>query len=278
MLTGNVWVGCRLKRTQSVTNDEDGGAEASKGTIQHARPGDQSSNGVETQPPDEDGLVSIVSKDPIGVAERCQWVCSSWQVSNPNCRAEQSRQEQRKRRHFLPKVSRLKTCRTSSGDAQRSLEMLVEGIDEAIGEAPEEEQHGDEADGPDGSPQRQVSSFGALVIARLQRTLEDHGEQRNQAWERQAEKMGKVERIKWRRCRDGILYLYLHERKKSFGPFLSLEAMPEQTHAHSQDCISPVLLCDPAAVSRLAAPDSGLWGLGIGRFLGLIGSKGFPGP
>lgn len=39
-------------------------------------PSDQSADSVETQTPDEDGFVAIVSKDPVGMAKRSEWVCT----------------------------------------------------------------------------------------------------------------------------------------------------------------------------------------------------------
>lgn len=58
--------------------------------------------------------------------------------------------------------------------------MLVEGIEEAVTEAPEEEENGDETDGVDGFAQGQFSSSRATSIISLERAplekrFEGHG-------------------------------------------------------------------------------------------------------
>jgi len=46
LLTGDVRVGSCLERTESVTNDENGGAETAEGVVENAWPGDESANAV----------------------------------------------------------------------------------------------------------------------------------------------------------------------------------------------------------------------------------------
>lgn len=49
--------------------------------------------------------------------------------------------------------------------------MLVECIEEAVAETPEEEQDGDNADGINGLPQSQLGRPGAAVVGRLERAI-----------------------------------------------------------------------------------------------------------
>lgn len=97
-------------------------------------------------------------------------------------------------------VGGLKPGGARSGDTERDLEVLVEGIEEAVGEAltspepsvrtaarvaavnrclayPEEEQDGDQKERVDGLSQRELSSPRPLLVVRLQRVLlqETHG-------------------------------------------------------------------------------------------------------
>jgi hypothetical protein len=75
-LTSDIRIRRGLKRAESIANNENGGTEATKGAVQDAWPGNERANTVEAEPPDEDGLVTVVPEDPIGMAEGRQWVCT----------------------------------------------------------------------------------------------------------------------------------------------------------------------------------------------------------
>lgn len=44
--------------------------------MQETWPSDQSSDTVQAKAPDEDGFVAEVSQDPVGMAERSEWIGS----------------------------------------------------------------------------------------------------------------------------------------------------------------------------------------------------------
>lgn len=98
-----------LKATQSITDDEDSRAEAAERSVQNAWPGDQGADSIKKQTPDERRFVSPVSQDPIGVTERGERVGAE--------------------------VSCLEAGRTSAGDVEDVLEVFVQGVEEAVGEA-----------------------------------------------------------------------------------------------------------------------------------------------
>lgn len=63
-----------------------------------------------------------------------------------------------------PKVGGLETGRASFADVECILEMLVEGVEQAVGEAPEEEEDGDEADWVERLLERQLGRLCPLLI------------------------------------------------------------------------------------------------------------------
>ena len=75
-LTSDVRVCSSFERTQAVPNDENSSAEASERSMDKARPGDQGPDSIQGETPDKDGLVAIMTEDPIGVAERGQGICT----------------------------------------------------------------------------------------------------------------------------------------------------------------------------------------------------------
>ena len=77
--------------------------------MQDAGPGDQGADAVEAETPDEDGLEAVVAEDPVGVAEGGERVGAE--------------------------VGGLEAGGAGAGDVEGILEMLVEGVEEAVGEA-----------------------------------------------------------------------------------------------------------------------------------------------
>lgn len=63
-----------------------------------------------------------------------------------------------------PKVGGLKARGSSFADVQGILEMLVQGIEQAVGEAPEEEEDGDEADWEERLLERQLGGLCPLLV------------------------------------------------------------------------------------------------------------------
>lgn len=63
-----------------------------------------------------------------------------------------------------PKVGGLETGRASFADVECILEMLVEGVQQAVGEAPEEEEDGDEADWVERLLERQLGRLCPLLV------------------------------------------------------------------------------------------------------------------
>ena len=68
-LTGNVRVGRGLERPETIPNDKNSNAEAGEGAIDNTGNTDESSDSVQTEPPDEDSTVAEVTEDPGGMAE-----------------------------------------------------------------------------------------------------------------------------------------------------------------------------------------------------------------
>ncbi len=66
--TGDERVGSGFERSEAVANYENAGAEAAKGLGLDAGNSEQGANAVEGQAPDEDGTISIMTKDPGGMA------------------------------------------------------------------------------------------------------------------------------------------------------------------------------------------------------------------
>lgn len=65
---------------------------------------------------------------------------------------------------ILPEISRLKTRGSSFGDAKSILKMLVECVEETIGEAPKEEEDGDEANRVERFFERELGGSRALLV------------------------------------------------------------------------------------------------------------------
>jgi hypothetical protein len=61
MLTSDERVGSCLKGPKTIADDENGGTETSKGLCFDSGNGNQGTDGVETEPPDEYSLVGVVS-------------------------------------------------------------------------------------------------------------------------------------------------------------------------------------------------------------------------
>ena len=64
----------------------------------------------------------------------------------------------------VPKVSGLQASRSSLIDAEEALEVAVQGVEEAITKAPEEEENGDETDWVDGLAEGELCGARALVV------------------------------------------------------------------------------------------------------------------
>lgn len=58
---------------------------------------------------------------------------------------------------------------------ERVLEVLVQRVEQAVTEAPEEEEDGDEREGKDGLSQRELSSSCAALVVGLERPLPEEG-------------------------------------------------------------------------------------------------------
>lgn len=82
--------------------------------MQNARPRHEGPNAVQTQSPNEDDFVAVVAEQPVGVAQRCEWVGAE--------------------------VGGLQAGGSRASDSEGVLEVFVEGVEEAVGEAPEEEE------------------------------------------------------------------------------------------------------------------------------------------
>lgn len=122
----DVRVGGSLESAKAIADDEDGGAEATKGLVDDARDGDDSAETVEEETPDEGGLVAPVTENPGGVTKGGERVgtalapdvsISRLRVCDIICIAFDS-----------PKVSSLKTSGSRSVDVKDILEVLVQGI------------------------------------------------------------------------------------------------------------------------------------------------------
>lgn len=73
-LAGDERISGRFEGAKAVANDEDTGTEATEGFILDAGNGKEGTQGVETETPDEYGPITVVTKDPSGVANRGQRV------------------------------------------------------------------------------------------------------------------------------------------------------------------------------------------------------------
>lgn len=71
-------------------------------------------------------------------------------------------------RRDIPKVSGLKTSRSRLCNVECLLEVLVQGVEQAIAEAPEEEEDGDKAEGKEGFSEGELGCLCDLVIAHSQ--------------------------------------------------------------------------------------------------------------
>lgn len=74
--TGQVGIGRRLERPQPGANDERCAAEPAEGLVQASGPHAQSADAVQDKPEDEDGLVTKVAQDPVGIAKGGERVCA----------------------------------------------------------------------------------------------------------------------------------------------------------------------------------------------------------
>lgn len=131
-------IGRGLQRTEARADDKGGTTEAAKGAIYTGRPHHQGANAIETQAEDEDGLVTPVPEYPVGIAQAGQGVST--------------------------KIGGLETRRPGPSNAQSVLEVLIEGIEETIGKAPEEEENGDNAQGPQGLAQGELCGDGNVGV------------------------------------------------------------------------------------------------------------------
>jgi hypothetical protein len=76
MPTSNVRIRSCLERTQSIANDENRSAKPAKRPMKNARPSDKSADAIKTEAPNEDGLIAVVSKNPVSMAEGSKWISS----------------------------------------------------------------------------------------------------------------------------------------------------------------------------------------------------------
>lgn len=72
--TGDERVSGRLKRAKPIANDEDRGAEAAEGFELDAGNGNEGTQGIQAEAPNEYSAIAVVAKDPGGVANRGQRV------------------------------------------------------------------------------------------------------------------------------------------------------------------------------------------------------------
>lgn len=71
-------------------------------------------------------------------------------------------------RDIIPKVGGLQARGTSLCNVQDILEMLIQGIEQAVAKAPEEEEDGDEGDWEDGLAQSELGGAGTGCVVGLE--------------------------------------------------------------------------------------------------------------
>ena len=107
--TGHVRISCRLQRAEAASDDERGTAEAAKAPLERGGPHEECANAVEDEAEDEGGAVAEAAEDKVGIAERGEGVGA--------------------------KVGCLEAGGAGAGDVEGVLEVFVEGVEEAVGEA-----------------------------------------------------------------------------------------------------------------------------------------------
>lgn len=192
--TGDVRVGRCLERTQAVSDDEDADAEAGEGAVQDGRDGEQGAKPVQEEAPDEDSSVAVVPQDPGGVPKRSQGVSAD---GSGNVSGERSRkptlalgaksvgeEEDGGKWAHAPKVGGLEAGAASLADVQSVLEVLVQGVEEAVGEAPEEEEDCDEADRIERFLEGQLGGLCPLLVRGAQGAALPEGFGKHLDWSR----------------------------------------------------------------------------------------------
>lgn len=80
--TSDEWVSSSLKRTKSVSDDEDGHAKPSKRLCLDTRNSNQRANSIQAKTPDEHSLVRIMTKDPRSVSQRRKRISTETSISS----------------------------------------------------------------------------------------------------------------------------------------------------------------------------------------------------
>ena len=114
----------RFERREARADDEQGPAEAAEGALQRRRPEHEGSDPVDAQACDEGPSVAEFADEESRVRGRADEVGAE--------------------------VGALEAAGAGGGDVEGCLEFGVEDVQEAVGEAPEEEQDGHEGDGVEG--------------------------------------------------------------------------------------------------------------------------------
>lgn len=65
----NIRIRRRLQTPQAIANNKNRRTKAPKTLVQNTRPGDEGSDAVQAEAPDESRFVAVVAQDPVGVAE-----------------------------------------------------------------------------------------------------------------------------------------------------------------------------------------------------------------
>lgn len=166
--------------------------------MQDGRDGQQGAKPVQEEAPDEDGSVAVVPQDPGGVPKRSQGVSAdgSGNVSGERIRKptlalgaksvgeEEEQEEDGEKWAHAPKVGGLEAGAASLADIQSVLEVLVQGVEEAIGESPEEEQDGNEADRVERFLEGQLGGLCPLLVRRAQGAALPEGFGKHLDWSR----------------------------------------------------------------------------------------------
>ena len=135
---GDERVRARFQGRQPGPDDEQRAAEAAEGAVDGRRPEHEGADAVDAQPRDEGPAVAELAHHPSRIRGRADEVGAE--------------------------VGALQPPGFGRGDVERVLEFGVQHVQEPVGEAPEEEEHGHERDGHDGLPHCQRGGAGEAFV------------------------------------------------------------------------------------------------------------------
>ena len=78
--TGDERVGCRLQTAQPITDNEDARAECTEVLGLDSRDAEQRPEGIQPKPPQEYSFVAVMPKDPGGVTDGSDGVCTVFRL------------------------------------------------------------------------------------------------------------------------------------------------------------------------------------------------------